>query len=204
MPAAFDLASVASRLARVRVRLGAHVGGGEEGARAAVAVILREGVREGAAGVEVLLIRRAERVGDPWSGHMAFPGGRREASDADLHATAVRETREEVGIDLAARGALLGRLDDLEAVARAKRTGLVISPFVFALSGEAPLTFDAEEVAEALWVPLAPLARGEGAGTMSWEVDGAAIELPCWRVEGRVVWGLTYRMLQDLLRVLQE
>jgi 8-oxo-dGTP pyrophosphatase MutT (NUDIX family) len=153
-------------------------------------------------GAEVLLIRRAERLGDPWSGHMAFPGGRWDAADVDLRATAVRETREEVGIDLDAHGALLGRLPDLEAVARAKRTGLIITPFVFALARDVPLTFDADEVAEAIWAPLAPLARGEGADTLSWEVEGHAIELPCWRVQGRVVWGLTYRMLQSLFEVL--
>ncbi len=136
---------------------------------------------------------------------MALPGGRSDPADADLRATAVRETREEVGIDLDADGALLGKLPDLEAIARAKRTGLMITPFVFALlrdAREAPLTFDPGEVAEALWVPLWPLARGDGAGTVAWEVEGRAIELPCWHVRGRVVWGLTYRMIQSLFEVL--
>jgi 8-oxo-dGTP pyrophosphatase MutT (NUDIX family) len=189
-PDAFSLSTIAARLAPSRVPAPGLV----EGQRAAVAAILREG----AEGAEVLLIRRAERAGDPWSGHMAFPGGRRDAADPDLHATAVRETREEVGIDLGANGTLLGRLPDLDAVARARRTGLVITPFVFALAGESALVFDPEEVAEALWVPLAPLARGEGAGTVAWEIEGTTLDLPCWRVDGRVVWGLTYRMLQTL------
>ena len=82
--------------------------------RAAVATILREGLE----GPEVLLIRRAENPRDPWSGHMAFPGGREAPEDRDLLATAVRETHEEVGLDLQRSAHLLGRLDALPAVAR--------------------------------------------------------------------------------------
>ena len=150
----------------------------------------------------MLLIRRSERPDDPWSGHMAFPGGRRDPTDADLHATAVRETREEVGLDLDTHGRLIGRLEDLEAISRAGRTGMMITPFVFALTRASPLTFDPEEVAEALWVPLGPLVRGEGAGIVLHEREGVTLELPCWRVEGRVVWGLTHRMLESLFEVL--
>jgi 8-oxo-dGTP pyrophosphatase MutT (NUDIX family) len=186
----FDLASIAARLAPTVASARAPA----EGSRAAVAAILRPRPE----GAEVLFIRRADRDGDPWSGHMAFPGGRRDEGDADLCETAIRETREEVGLDLDAQGRLLGRLEDLEAIAGARRTGLVIAPFVFALDREAPLVFDPREVAEALWAPIAPLARGEGAGTLPWDRDGVRFELPCWHVQGRVVWGLTYRMMHEL------
>lgn len=195
MPAALDLATIAARLAPSRSaghqpRPGSH---------AAVAAVLRTGT----AGAEVLLIQRAERAGDPWSGHMAFPGGRRDAADRDLVATAVRETREEVGLDLDTHGALLGRLADVDAVAKARRTGLTVTPFVFALEREVELTFDATEVAAALWAPLGPLARGESAGTVPYTIEGRTLDLPCWRVEGRVVWGLTYQMLRSLFEVLE-
>jgi 8-oxo-dGTP pyrophosphatase MutT (NUDIX family) len=170
------------------------------GKRASVAAILRDaGAGRDA---ELLLIRRAERAGDPWSGHMAFPGGRRDEADATLLATAVRETREEVGIDLDAHGTLLAELPELPAVARGVRTGLTITPFVFALHRDVALTFSPEEVADALWTPFGPLARGEGAGIMPYEHEGYRLELPCLHVEGRVVWGLTYRMLQMLLEAL--
>ena len=152
-------------------------------------------------GVELLFIRRSENPLDPWSGHMAFPGGRHDPSDEDLLATALRETHEEIGLDLRAHGTLLTRLPDVPAIARGRRLGLVISPFVFALAPGASLgALDAAEVAEALWVPLAPIARGDGVGTLQYPFEGTVHDLPCVRVgEGRVVWGLTHQMLSALL-----
>ncbi len=172
----------------------------EPGKRAAVAAILRAGSE--AHGAEILLIRRAEHPSDPWSGHMALPGGRRDDGDHDLEETAVRETREEVGIDLLVHGRRLARLPDHPAVARGVRVGLVIAPFVFALRRDVTLAPN-EEIAEALWTPLAPLARGEGGGTFKYEHDGQLYDLPYLDVGGRRVWGLTYQMLQKLFRVLR-
>src|SRR5215813_14164568 len=111
-------------------------------ARASVALVLSTGGE----GVELLLIRRATRDDDPWSGHMAFPGGRRDPGDTDVVATAVRETREEVGIDLAVDAELVGRLDELRAVARHRPLDLVISPIVFALQRPVTLSLSAREV----------------------------------------------------------
>lgn len=166
--------------------------------RAAVAAILRP------AGVasEVLLIRRADNPGDPWSGHMAFPGGRAEPEDPDLVATAIRETREEVGLSLSEHAELLGRLDDLRAIGRRGPTGLVIRPFVFALRADVTPTLNAE-VAEVLWAPLSPLARGEVDTTRPYTHQGQTLEFPAYDVDGRLVWGLTYRMLQNLFEALR-
>lgn len=169
--------------------------------QAAVAAILRE--RDPAQGAEVLLIRRAERQGDPWSGHMAFPGGRREPGDADLLATALRETREEIGLDLRVGAQLLGRLDDLEARSRGRRLGMPITPFVFELQGDPPLALEAGEVAEALWTPLLPLFRGEARATYPYELGELRLELPGYRVGDRVVWGLTYQMLETLFQLVR-
>lgn len=169
-----------------------------EGKYAAVAAVLRPGPY----GAEVLLIRRAEHALDPWSGHMAFPGGRYDRGDETLLATAVRETREEVGLDLQAHATLLGALDALPAIARGKPAGLVIAPFVFALEREVELAPN-HEVVEALWAPLARLASGEHAAVVEYQLDGQTLELPGWNVEGRIVWGLTYRMLHSLLELVQ-
>lgn len=160
---------------------------------AAVAAILRERGGE----VEVLFILRAEREGDPWSGHMAFPGGRRSPSDTSLLATAVRETREEIGLDLADAGVLVGVLEDEDATGRGSQNTLFIRPFVFELTKDVELTFN-HEVAAAMWVPVDPLHRGARGTTMSVDWKGQRYDMPGWDVEGRVVWGLTYRMMSAL------
>lgn len=162
---------------------------------AAVACILRERQE-----LEVLLIRRTEMPGDPWSGHMAFPGGRQEPEDPDLLATAMRETREEVGVELDSEGELIGRLDDLQAMAGGLPVNLIIRPYVFALEEAAPLVLNTE-VAEALWAPLGPLADGAADTTRPYRFQGTTLQLPGYRVGPHVVWGLTYRMLRSLFDV---
>src|SRR5437773_12213405 len=111
----------------------------EPGAQpAAVAIILHEG----SDGLAAVFIKRAVRAGDPWSGQIAFPGGRREPTDADLLATAIRETHEEVGVELTG-AMLLGALDDLQP-----RTPtlppVIVRPFVFAVADRPPLVADVE------------------------------------------------------------
>ena len=167
--------------------------------RAAVAIVLRD--VDG--GPQVLLIRRAERIEDPWSGHMAFPGGRQDPGDESLLATAVRETREELSLDLGTSGRLIGRLSDLPAVARGRRVGITITPFVFELTGDIDLAYQADEVAEAMWVPLDPLMHGHLRTTFAHERDGQLTESPAHDVDGRIVWGLTYRMLENLFALLR-
>jgi 8-oxo-dGTP pyrophosphatase MutT (NUDIX family) len=102
-----------------------HVVDLRDARRAAVAVTLAPGPEE----LEVLLIRRAEHEGDPWSGHMAFPGGHHDPTDPTLAATAERETLEEVGIDLARHGRLVSRLDEVQAQARGSALDMVVTPF---------------------------------------------------------------------------
>ena len=165
---------------------------------AAVAMLLREGAR----GPEVLFIRRAEHPRDPWSGHMAFPGGRQHAEDASLLDTAMRETREEVGLDLRAEAEHIGQLDDLQAIARGKPQETVIRPFVFEVHRESPIRADEKEVAEALWTPLLPLYRGEVDTVRPYQWHGTRIDFPAYDVGGRVVWGLTYQMLRSFFRIL--
>jgi 8-oxo-dGTP pyrophosphatase MutT (NUDIX family) len=177
-----------------------------DGPRAAVAAILRErsvaGGGGGSAGAELFFIRRAEHPTDPWSGHIAFPGGRRDPGDASLLATAIRETREEVGIELDP-SQLVARLPDVPAHTRSKRGHLVVTPFVFAVRGDVNVVPN-HEVAGTLWVPFEKLVCGEGKGTFLWTWEGKTLELPCVRLDPgqHVLWGMTYRMLETILEAL--
>lgn len=165
---------------------------------AAVAIVLRVGEGERNGELELVLIRRAERLSDPWSGQMGLPGGRWETQDGPLWRTAVRETQEEIGLDLD-QAELLGCLAPIPAQARGRRLPISICPFVFAYSGNTEFTLD-EEVSEALWAPLEPLRTNTWATVMRYEVGGAERLLPAWDVGGRIVWGLTYAMLSTLFR----
>lgn len=167
--------------------------------RAAVALVLRE--RDGV--TEVLLIRRAEREGDPWSGHAALPGGRAEPDDVDIVATAARETFEEVGLDLS-NACVLGALSQHPPPSQERWARFTVTPVVFVVEGDPPLALQSREVAEARWVPLAALLGGSGY-RLHWlrpVKRGPPIVpmlLPHWRHEGLTVWGLTHGMISELL-----
>ena len=184
-----------SALARHRPRV---VEGGAT--RAAVALVLRDGPQAG--DLELLFIRRAEHERDPWSGQMGFPGGRAEPGDASAEATAVRETREETGIDLALEGEPLGALDDGQALARGRPVDLVIAPRVVRLRrglDGAP----SHEVVSLHWLPLGRLTEPAAQSTLSYQYEERVLELPCMRIDGLVIWGLTYRMFRSLVGLLE-
>jgi 8-oxo-dGTP pyrophosphatase MutT (NUDIX family) len=162
--------------------------------RAAVAALLRWDAGE----PEVLLMKRAEHDGDRWSGQVSMPGGREDPGDPDLEATARRETLEELGVDLAGSADLVGRLDPVQAMARGKIVPMTITPFVFAQT-LAPTIVGNREVASWFWLPLGQAARGELDSTYTWRLGPAPLTMPAWRYQDFVIWGLTYRMLRDLL-----
>jgi len=133
---------------------------------------------------------------------MAFPGGRQSEADATLLDTAIRETQEEVGLDLIRQADHIGQLDDLQAIARGKPLETIIRPFVFEVHRDSSLHVDEREVAEALWAPLLPIYRGEVDTVRPYQWHGTRIDFPAYDVEGRVVWGLTYQMLRSFFRIL--
>ena len=189
---------------KIRAALAAHPGQAvpdEEGVRrAAVALIFR--LAEDGDAVELLLIKRAEYAGDPWSGQIAFPGGRAEPGDPSLAATAIRETREETGIDLDRDATILGVLNDLRPQ-RITLPAIVVRPFVAILDAREPLELSAE-VALAFWVPFGELAR-----TDSWQSDtvfarGVQINARVFRHHDHVVWGMTERIMTQLLRLIED
>lgn len=152
--------------------------------------------------LEILLIKRAHHDGDPWSGHVALPGGRWEESDPNLLATAIRETREETGVDLAG-GQPLGRLDEVRPNSP-RLPRIAIHPFVFGVRPGTDAHAASREVDKVHWVALATLRDPAVAGTVEIPMSGGAREFPCLRLEGEVVWGLTYRILTDFLRLYPE
>src|SRR5256714_3470500 len=159
------------------------------GARpAAVSLVLVEGPE----GADILLIKRAERAGDPWSGQIALPGGRQDPGDADLLATAVRETREETGVELAA-AERLGTLDDL-APRTASLPPILVRPFVFALPRRPVLSPNAE-VQRVFWVPLARLSDAGVQSDVTPTVNDAERTFPAYRLRDDVIWGMTERIL---------
>src|SRR2546423_733068 len=165
--------------------------------KAAVALIFRAG-HDGSP--ELLFIKRAEYPGDPWSGQIAFPGGREESGDTSLQQTAIRETREETGIDLGREGMLIGVLDDLRP-RTVRLPAVVVRPYVAVLDRSEALELSAE-VALAFWIPFGDLADKE-----SWQQDtvfarGVQINARVFRHEDHVIWGMTERILAQLLELL--
>ena len=146
-------------------------------------------LRERFGGLELFVIKRAEKKGDPWSGHMALPGGGREPDDKDAYDTARRETLEEVGIDLD-EGRFLGRLDDVGPCTMPGQ--LVVSTVVVAIDAE-PGRLDPREVAEAFWVP------GEQLVDETVEIPDFPGSWPAFTYKDRyIIWGLTHRILSQL------
>ena len=147
-------------------------------------------------GLEILLIQRAERTGDPWSGQVALPGGRRNAEDATLQDTAIRETLEETGIDLASHGLVLGALDELRP-----RTPvlppIIVTPFVAIAPPDLPLSLS-DELADAFWASWSTFADPARVDESTVQVRGAPWKVSSYLVGERVVWGMTERMLRQL------
>ncbi len=169
--------------------------------QAAVAVILREQRGAGDTYTEILFIKRAEKPGDPWSGHMAFPGGHLEPADVDLREAAMRETQEEIGLDLAG-AEYLGALDQQRAMPRGRPLNMLIAPHVFALDGD-PEFAPNYEVDEVVWTNLAKLISGEHHDWETKPMAGQPTVFNGYRLErGHFVWGLTYRMLKSFFETL--
>jgi len=187
-----SLAQIREKLAYYPAR---HLAESNELAHAAVAMILRE--NPAGKEHEILIIQRAEHPRDPWSGHLGFPGGRLEAQDASPERAAVRETQEELGLFLDSSARLLGALSEIRARSLFQLLPLTIFPFVYELLEPTPLQQN-EEVEEVRWVPLRFFLNRANRSTMPHPRSPEHI-LPCYPLGNRAIWGLSLRMLDELL-----
>lgn len=165
---------------------------------AAVAVVLRGRPED----LDLLLIKRSRSPRDPWSGHMALPGGRHDDTDPTLLHTAVRETHEETGVVLATEETRhvtpLGALP-LVAPSGPGLPPIRISPWVFGVSAETEARVASHEVAAIHWVSLSTLVDPAVHGVVDMPGPAGPRRFHCFRVNGEIVWGLTYQILTDLL-----
>jgi 8-oxo-dGTP pyrophosphatase MutT (NUDIX family) len=172
---------------------------GSDVRRAAILLALRMGA---GGEPEVLMIKRADAERDPWSGHVALPGGRMEPGDADLAATAIRETWEETGVDVARDGRLVGALDDVTPRSPTLMP-MVIRPYVALVRADVEIV-PSHEVAAAFWVPLSALRATESWGTGNVRVRDGERRVSVFRHGPYTVWGLTERVLRQFLSYLGE
>lgn len=194
-----SLAEIAAALHAVRhepVPFAAHP------SHAAVAMILGDGAH----GLDVCFIRRAERAGDPWSGQVAFPGGRAGPGDADAHAVAERETWEEIGLSLTPVQRI-GALPVRPVYPNSARAGLTLWPFVYYVgdAGHAcAIPRLPQEVASVFWVPINHLFDARAVTELAYPPGAANALFPGIRYEQHVIWGLTLRVLASFASVLER
>jgi len=155
------------------------------------------------ADLSLCFILRTEREGDPWSGHMALPGGRADATDPTPQFTALRETSEEVGLQVDPNS-LLGTLNQIP-LRRIVRNDSVLCPFAFYWGQELPpLVPEQSEAEEAYWIPLQHLWDPGNLTTLDWNHEGRSMSFPGIAWGQQVIWGLTHRVLTDFARMLGE
>lgn len=168
---------------------------------AAIAIIIREQNNQ----YEMLLIERSQRDGDPWSGQMAFPGGKIDAIDVDARAAAERETDEEVSVQLQTSD-YLGRLDDLLGPKVKSVNTVLLSNFVYFINQDIQPKAN-YEVANIVWVPFNYFTDKKRISMVVHPRD-RAIKLPGVRIDKqeakspRVVWGLTFRVITSMFAVM--
>lgn len=157
---------------------------------AAVALVLHAGDD----GLETLFIKRATRADDPWSGQIALPGGRRHDGEDSLLLTAMRETLEEIGLDLAAHGQLLGALNELRP-RNPLLPPIIVRPYVFAIEAHPALVLN-EEVSEAFWAPLRYVFDPACKREITIHVAGARMRRAAIGFGEHDIWGMTEKILR--------
>ena len=158
-------------------------------AEAAVAILVKPRIND----LEFFLVKRAEVDDDPWSGDMAFPGGKKNTQDQTLVDTAVREVLEETNIDLSEKNVI----GFMEPIYSSVRKSLAVQPIIYQFN-EYPEVKLNYELTKFIWVPLSEIKQGKTNATIKgWEGS-------VYKVQGETVWGLTFRMLEKVFKLLEE
>jgi len=159
-------------------------------------------VAEGSGGPEICFIRRAEREGDPWSGHVSFPGGRASEADTTAQEVAERETLEEIGLQLTSDHHV-GALPVLPQI----RRGITLFPFVYCVDEATQQQATArqpEEVASVFWVPFQHLTDDKAVTTLEYDLDGSRKSFPGIQFEDHIIWGLTLHLLHGFAGLVRQ
>jgi len=155
-------------------------------------------LKESGQGYSLLFIKRPESDRDPFSGHMAFPGGRMESADNSKLETAIRETYEEVGIDINSSGRILGSLDDVNPN-NPRARNYIVTPYLSVLNEEVTIKPDSNEVERTLWVPMHHLVDDRNLEVRIRERDGTEVKDYAYQYEQYLIWGMTGRILHQFL-----
>ena len=192
--AVFTLQQIQERVAQYKPTV---IDLAKERRQAAVAIVLKAGER----GIELLFIKRAEFEGDPWSGHMSFPGGHRDATDRGLREAAERETFEEIGLWLA-NGEYCGPLSHQRTFGRGNRPGTVVAPFVYITDQDNDFQLSGE-VDAVVWGSLEGMVKGNLLTSEDRLINDQPTKFNGYNLGvNRFVWGLTFRTLQEFFKVL--
>ncbi len=148
---------------------------------------------------EYLIIKRTVNPKDPWSGHFAFPGGGRDKNDPDLLATCLREVREECGLQLHPRN--LKQTLPITHAGRLTEAPIFVSPFLFEIPMQVPLTVDPKEIDRYLWLPATYLKNKDNHSRQSFLKNSPQQLFHCIKLEDGYIWGFTYRVLADILQI---
>jgi len=154
-------------------------------------------VRRHEAGLCVLLTQRSADL-KHHAGQVSFPGGRMEDSDADIEVTALRETREEIGIS-EEQVSIIGYLETMPTV-----TGYAVTPIVGFVDGSVPLEIDTTEVEYAFEVPLSFLTESANHRMVTREWQGLSFSMVEFHYEGQRIWGATAQMLLRFINIINK
>jgi 8-oxo-dGTP pyrophosphatase MutT (NUDIX family) len=191
-----DLEALSARLQAHRAR---RLPGRHWVVRCGVVLLIAE---RGPGAVEapaLLMMRRAERAGDPWSGQVSFPGGRVQPDDADTRAAALRELSEETGLRPDASFVPIGRLSDLLTREHGRNRPMVVTPYVYRVP-RALAVAPGAEAARLWWEPLATLIDPARRHRLHWRVAGLPLPFSSIEVSGARLWGLSLMMVKELVR----